>query len=103
MVARAHREWQRPAGPSKPFLASQAGRYNERNPPPHDLVPDGAREAAAKLNRQLHPLNDELPGDLAPPKQPAKVDGDTGIPDFLDRRRATSEPTYLDLVTGGDR
>src|SRR5712671_2275904 len=34
MVARAHREWQRPAGPSKPFLASEAGRFDERNPPP---------------------------------------------------------------------
>jgi hypothetical protein len=109
MVARAHRDWQRPAGPSKPFLASQAGRYNERNPPPHDLVPDGAREAAAKLNWQLHPMRDELPDHSAPPKQPAKADVDTGIPGFLDRRKANgnardeTEPSYIDLVTGGDR
>jgi ERF superfamily len=103
MVARAHREWQRPAGPSKAFLASEAGRSND--PPPHDFIPDGPGEAARALNRRLHPMHDELPGDLGPPKQPAKVDGDTGIPDFLDRRRkATTEPpSYLDLVEGGDR
>ena len=49
-------------------------------------------------------MNDELPAHSAPPKQPAKVDGDTGIPDFLDRRRKceSTEPSYLDLV-GGDR
>ncbi len=100
----------RSAGPSQPFMASEAGKalsprfraqaagYDELNPPPHG-EPDHAREAAAKLNKQLHPLNDELPGDLGPPKQPAKVDGDTGIPDFLDRRRkATTEASYLDLV-----
>jgi hypothetical protein len=105
----------RSAGPSQPFLASesgtalsprfraQAGRFDERNPPPDDVVPDGAYEASRALNKRLHDMHDELPGDLGPPKQPAKVDGDTGIPDFLDRRRATSEPTYLDLVTGGER
>jgi hypothetical protein len=104
MVARAHREWQRPAGPSKPFLASQAGRYNERNPPPHDLVPDGAREAAAKLNRQLHPMRDELPDHSAPPKLD-QTERD-GLPRFLDRRANgslgdTAEASFVDLVTGG--
>jgi hypothetical protein len=45
-------------------------------------------------------MRDELPAHSAPPAPPAKVDGDTGIPDFLDRRRkATTEPpSYLDLV-----
>src|SRR5258705_1664704 len=99
----------RSVGPSQPFPASEAGKafsprfcaqaagYDERNPPPDDVVPDGPGEAARALNRRLHPMHDELPGDLGPPKQPAKVDGDTGIPDFLDRRRkATTEPpTYL--------
>jgi hypothetical protein len=102
----------RSAGPSQAFPASEAGKafsprfraqaagYDERNPPPDDVVPDGPGEAARALNRALYPLGDELPAHSAPPKQPAKVDGDTGIPDFLDRRRkATTEPpTYLDLV-----
>jgi hypothetical protein len=104
MVARAHREWQRPAGPSKPFLASEAGRSND--PPPHDFIPDGPGEAARALNRRLHPLNDELPGDLAPPKQLDQTERD-GVPAFLDRRKANgkadgaAEPCYLDLVGGG--
>jgi hypothetical protein len=38
MVARAHREWERPAGPSQPFLTSQAGRFDEQNPPPHGIA-----------------------------------------------------------------
>jgi hypothetical protein len=108
-IAARYEQAVRSAGPSKPFLASQAGQFDERNPPPHDLVPDGAREAAAKLNRQLHPIRDELPDHSAPPKQPAKADVDTGIPGFLDRRKANgnardeTEPSYIDLVTGGDR
>jgi hypothetical protein len=106
MVARAHREWQRPAGPSQPFRASEAGRFDERNPPPHDTAPEG-REAARALNRRLHPMNDDLPGDLAPPKQLDQTERD-GVPAFLDRRKANgkadtaAEPSYLDLV-GGDR
>jgi hypothetical protein len=83
-----------------PRFCAQAAGYDELNPPPHDTVPDGAREAAAKLNKQLHPLNDELPADSAPPRQPAKVDCDTGgIPDFLDRRRTTGEG---DICRPGD-
>jgi hypothetical protein len=89
MVARAHREWEKPAHPSRPFLASQAGQFNERNPPPDDVIPD---HAGAALNRRLHPMNDELPDHSAPPP---KVD--SGIPDFLDRRRQ-AEPNYLSLV-----
>jgi len=54
--------------------------FTERNPPPHDTVPDAAREAAQALNRRLHPMND-------------------GIPDFLDWRKS-AEPSYLDLVEG---
>src|SRR5712672_1304737 len=57
----------RSTGPSKPFLASQAGQFNERNPPPHDTAPEG-REAARALNRCLHPMNDELPRDLGQSK-----------------------------------
>jgi hypothetical protein len=87
MVERAQREWRRPAGPSKPFLASQAG-FDERNPPPHDVVPDDAREVAKALNRRLHPMND-------------------AIPEFLDRRKGISkagvvEPSFVDLVGGAD-
>jgi hypothetical protein len=95
----------RSAGPSKPFLASQAGQFDERNPPPHDTAPEG-REAARALNRRLHPLNDELPGDLGPPKQFDRSERD-GIPDFLDRRKANgsaegaTEATFVDLVEGG--
>jgi hypothetical protein len=48
-------------------------------------------------------MNDELPGDLAPPKQFDRSERD-GVPAFLDRRRQGEaiEPSYLDLV-GGDR
>jgi hypothetical protein len=109
----------RSTGPSQPFVASEAGKafsprfraeaagHDERNPPPHDVVPDGrSGEAAKALNKQLHPMNDELPGDLGPPKEPApaKTGAESGIPEFLDRRKTNSaaEPSYLDLV-GGDR
>jgi ERF superfamily len=107
----------RSVGPSQPFPASEAGKafsprfraqaagYDEQNPPPHDTAPEG-REAANALNRRLHPMNDELPGDLAPPKQLDQTERD-GLPAFLDRRRANgsaddaAEPSYLDLVGGG--
>jgi ERF superfamily protein len=101
MVARAHREWQRPAGPSQPFRASEAGRSDD--PPPHDFIPDSPGEAARALNRSLHPMNDELPGDLGPPKAIDTSERD-GVPAFLDRRKANgdadhaAEPSYLDLV-----
>jgi hypothetical protein len=100
MVARAHREWQRPAGPSRPFLASEAGRPDD--PPPHDFIPDGPGEAARALNRRLHPMNDELPGDLGPRKTIDTSERD-GVPAFLDRRKANNaaEASYLDLVEGG--
>jgi hypothetical protein len=78
--------------------------YDERNPPPDIYETPETREAAAALNRRLHPMNDELPAHSAPPKQPTKVDGDIGIPEFLDRRKkATTEPSYLDLVGEGSR
>jgi|GEM_PF-1713785 len=110
MVARAHREWERPAGPTKPFLASQAGQFNERNPPPHEDIPDHA--AGKALNRQLHPMNDELPGDLAPPRdqprdreshrammkesmKPLDHTERDSIPGFL---RRDAEPSYVDLM-----
>ncbi len=115
----------RSTGPSQAFLASEAGKefsprfraqaadFDERNPPPHDAVPNGAREAARPLNSRLHPMNDELPGDLGPaaaaePAKPAIDHTDIdGVPGFLNRRKAngdaqTQEPSYLDLV-GGDR
>jgi hypothetical protein len=106
----------RSAGPSQPFVASEAGKafsprfraqaagYDELNPPPHDIVP-GGRQAARALNRRLHPLNDELPGDLGPPKTIDTSERD-GVPAFLDRRKANgkaddaAEPSYLDLVRG---
>jgi hypothetical protein len=88
----------RSTGPSKPFLASQAGQFNERNPPPDDVIPDGARQAAREINRRLHPMDDELPGDLGPPKLD-RTETD-GVPAFLDRRKATTEASYVDLVTG---
>jgi ERF superfamily len=72
----------RSTGPSRPFLASDAGRFDERNPPPYGT---DVREAAKALNKQLHPMNDELPGDLAPPKQLDKSERD-GVPAFLNRR-----------------
>jgi hypothetical protein len=80
MVERAQRAWE--PKPAKIFRASEAG-FDERNPPPHDTVPDRAHEAAKALNRKLYPMND-------------------GIPDFLDRRKS-AEPSYLDLVEGGAR
>ena len=83
----------RSTGPSKPFLASQAGQFDERNPPPHDTVPD---QAARALNRQLHPMHDELPGDLGAPKQLDHTERD-GVPGFLDRRKANgAEPSFVD-------
>jgi hypothetical protein len=115
-ITKRYEQAVRSAGPSQPFLAKDAGKafYDERNPPPHDVVPDGrAGEAAKALNRRLHPMNDELPGDLGPPAaaaEPAKPAIDhtdiDGTPAFL-RRKAngearTQEPSYLDLV-GGDR
>jgi hypothetical protein len=92
----------RSTGPSKPFLASQAGQFDERNPPPHDTAPEG-REAARALNRRLHTMNDELPGDLGPPKAIDTSERD-GVPAFLDRRKANgsaddaAEASYVDLV-----
>jgi hypothetical protein len=113
-ITKRYEQAVRSAGPSQPFVASearkafsprfrqQAAGYDERNPPPHETAPEG-REAAVALNRRLHPLNDELPGDLGPPKQLDLSERD-GVPGFLDRRRQCEaiEPSYLDLV-GGDR
>src|SRR5258708_1924752 len=101
-ITKRYEQAVRSTGPSKPFLASQAGQFNERNPPPHDTAPEG-REAARALNRCLHPMNDELPRDLGQSKaiDPSERDG---VPAFLDRRRANGsaddavEASYLDLV-----
>jgi hypothetical protein len=43
-------------------------------------------------------MDDELPGDLGPPKLD-RTETD-GVPAFLDRRKATTEASYVDLVTG---
>lgn len=115
MVARAHQSWARPAGPSKAFFAADAGRrdsggFNERNPPPHDDVPDHA--AGKALNQQLHPMNDELPDHSAKPAEPPPTvphrtmmkasmepldhTDRGGIPEFC-RRKPQEEPSYLDL------
>ena len=51
-------------------------------------------------------MNDELPGDLAPPKAIDTSERD-GVPAFLDRRKANrkaddaGEASYVDLVVGG--
>jgi hypothetical protein len=113
-ITKRYEQAVRSVGPSQPFPASEAGKafsprfraqaagYDERNPPPHDTAPEG-REAARALNRRLHPMNDELPGDLGPPKAIDTSERD-GVPAFLDRRRANgsaddaAEPSYLDLV-----
>jgi hypothetical protein len=44
-------------------------------------------------------MNDELPGDLGPPKTIDTSERD-GVPRFLDRRKpnGSAEPSYLDLV-----
>jgi ERF superfamily len=100
MVARVAQAWE--PKPPKVFRASQAG-FNE--PPPHDVIPDGPGEAARALNRRLHPMNDELPGDLGPPK--VDTSERDGVPAFLDRRKvngsakAYAEPSFVDLVEGG--
>src|SRR5258708_40242749 len=113
MVAPAHGEWERPAGPTKPFLPSQPDQFDERNPPPHEDIPDHA--AAKQLNRQLHPMRDGLPGDLAPDREPhrammkavmeppacAGAGSDPDIPEFLQRKLQSVEPSYVDLVGGG--
>ena len=113
-ITKRYEQAVRSVGPSQPFPASEAGKafsprfraqaagYDELNPPPHDTAPEG-REAARALNRHLHPLNDELPGDLAPPKQLDLSERD-GVPAFLDRReadpraKAYAEPSFVDLV-----
>ena len=112
-ITKRYEQAVRSTGPAQAFPASEAGKafsprfraqaagYNERNPPPDEVVPDGPGEAARALNRRLHPLDDELPGDLGPPKQLDQTERD-GVPGFLDRRKS-AEPSYLDLVTGGDR
>jgi hypothetical protein len=115
-ITKRYEQAVRSVGPSQPFPASEAGKafsprfraqaagYDERNPPPHDTVPEG-HEAARALNRRLHPLDDELPGDLAPPKT-LDISERDGVPGFLDRRKANgkaddaAEPSYLDLVRG---
>jgi hypothetical protein len=113
-ITKRYEQAVRSAGPSQPFPASEAGRafsprfraqaagYDELNPPPHDMVPDGATEAARALNRRLHPINDELPVHSASPK--LDYTEKDGVPAFLDRRQTNGtaddagEPSYLALV-----
>jgi hypothetical protein len=92
----------RSTGPSKPFLASEAGRFDERNPPPHGT---DVREAAKALDKQLHPMNDELPGDFAPPKPGIDHTDVGGTPAFLRRAGAPAaddpqpQPYWLAALT----
>lgn len=93
----------RSVGPSQPFLASEAGKafsprfrneaagYDERNPPPHATVPE-AREAAKALNRCLHPMNDELPGDLGR-RRPSTLPNVTACRSSSTGARPTAAPT----------
>src|SRR5882672_1490935 len=97
-ITKRYEQAVRSVGPPQPFPASEAGKafsprfraqaagYDERNPPPDDVVPDGPGEAARALNRCLHLMNDELPGDLGRPKIDHTDHG--GIPAFCDRRNA---------------
>jgi hypothetical protein len=80
-ITKRYEQAVRSVGPSRPFLASEAGRFDERNPPPHGT---DVREAAAALNRKLHDMHDELPAHSAPPKLD-KSERDS-VPAFLDRR-----------------
>jgi hypothetical protein len=45
-------------------------------------------------------MNDELPGDLGPPK--LDTSERDGVPAFLDRRKAAAEASFVDLVGGAD-
>src|SRR6266853_1601488 len=63
-ISQRYEQAVRSVGPSQPFPASEAGKafsprfraqaagYDERNPPPDDVVPDGPGEAARALNRE---------------------------------------------------
>jgi hypothetical protein len=117
-ITKRYEQAVRSVGPSQPFPASEAGKafsprfraqaagYDERNPPPDDVVPDGPGEAARALNRRLHPLNDELPEHSAPPKPGLDHTDINGTPAFLRRKRnddARTEPSFVDLVEGGGR
>ncbi len=91
----------RSQGPSQPFSAPPM--------PPEDESTRLARE----MNRRIYPMNDELPGDLGPPKPSGQVvavpadDDGLGIPPMFDRRKAkaagaawaqeVTERTYADL------
>src|SRR5467141_1198978 len=91
-ITKRYEQAVRSVGPSQAFPTSEAGKafsprfraqaagYDEANPPPHDVVPDGPGEAARALNRRLHPMN-ELPGDLGPPKAIDTSERD-GVPAF---------------------
>ncbi len=112
-VAARYEQGVRSAGPSQSFRASEAGqalspRFRAQaghleEPPPHVAIPDGPGERAAReINKQIHPMRDELPAHSAPPK--LDTSERDGVPGFLDRRKANgktddvTEPTFVDLV-----
>jgi hypothetical protein len=83
-----------------------------------ETIPESAKRQASTKPRTVMPapktrlleklsaaeeMNDELPGDLGPPK-PIDTTDHGGVPAFLDRRKATggAEASFVDLVGGAD-
>jgi hypothetical protein len=83
-----------------------------------ETIPESAKRAAPTKPRTVMPapktrllekvsaaeeMNDELPGDLAPPKQLDTTDHGS-VPAFLDRRKANgaADASFVDLVGGAD-
>jgi hypothetical protein len=68
---------------------------------PRTVMPAPKTRLLEKLSA-AEEMNDELPGDLGPPK-PLDTTDHGGVPAFLDRRKANGavEASFVDLVEGG--